>query len=245
MAARPNKNGWQQCTATAKHTGNRCGQPAVRGRKTCRYHGGKSLAGPASPRFRTGRYSKYTRGRLQENYAEALQDETPYAMLDELALVDARVGELIGGLSTEASGKLWQQVKTNWRYFTAALRSKNSERQLELIPILDDLIHRGAAEWAMWYDIINLIEQRRRIVDSANRATQQRETAIPVEIVLLYIDKLAIAARTAVIEYAPEDAAGRIVAAISESYAEVVGTRPDSESGAVVIDADDDVFAQR
>ena len=67
--------------------------PMVNGR--CNLHGGKTPIGAALPQFKTGRYSKYLPARLAERYHEAERDPELLSLRSELALVQARLAELI------------------------------------------------------------------------------------------------------------------------------------------------------
>ena len=61
----------------------------------CSKHGGKSLAGIASPRFTTGRWSAVLPTRLAARYQAAQADPALLAARDEVALVDARIAEVL------------------------------------------------------------------------------------------------------------------------------------------------------
>ena len=57
----------RECGAKTRQ-GGVCKQPALPNGR-CHYHGGKSLAGLASPTYQTGRYSKALPARLAARYA--------------------------------------------------------------------------------------------------------------------------------------------------------------------------------
>lgn len=63
----------------------------------CRIHGGATPGGFASPHFKTGRYSKVLPAALRDRYEQARGDEDLLSLRDELALVDARIGEVLQG----------------------------------------------------------------------------------------------------------------------------------------------------
>ena len=59
-----------RCTATSKSTGKGCGQPAMKGKRVCYYHGGKSPGAPKENQFafKHGYYSaQATREREELN----------------------------------------------------------------------------------------------------------------------------------------------------------------------------------
>jgi hypothetical protein len=100
-----------QCTAKAKSTGERCRRPAVPGRNVCRYHGGATPRGIASPNFKHGKYSKDLPKGLIARYEQAAQDPELLALRDEIALLDARMVELMHKLGGgEADQEVWKEI---------------------------------------------------------------------------------------------------------------------------------------
>ena len=92
----------KQCTATAKSTGERCQNPAVKGWDVCRMHGAGSpkegTTGGAPPKH--GRYSVKARSGLEEKIRQYREDENPAGQWDELALLRALLQEWLNDLGT-------------------------------------------------------------------------------------------------------------------------------------------------
>lgn len=93
-----------QCSATSKRTKNRCGSPAMRGKKVCRMHGGKSTG----PKTEAGRkrcaeaktiHGKETRQIRQKR--SGLSRE-----LYELEMVGRRLGLIVGSKSPGRKPKI-------------------------------------------------------------------------------------------------------------------------------------------
>lgn len=63
------------------------------------------------PAFKHGRYSRYLPERLTQAYEAAQADEALVVMRDELALVDARLAELLGNVDREGFFQQWQHAK--------------------------------------------------------------------------------------------------------------------------------------
>lgn len=83
----------------------------------CRNHGGASLVGPASPSFKHGRYSvllKDIKG-IGEHYTRALADPDLLNLADNIALVDARLTQLLEQVARGGRGhsidRLWPQIE--------------------------------------------------------------------------------------------------------------------------------------
>lgn len=97
--------------------GNPCTlAPLVNGR--CRFHGGLTPVGPASPHFKHGRHSKLLKEipGLTAHYERALADPDLLRLDAEVALVDARIGDLLAR-TAKAKGKgttvdgIWPQLE--------------------------------------------------------------------------------------------------------------------------------------
>ena len=83
------------CPATSKRTKQPCRAKVMLGRTTCYHHGGKSLVGPAVNTYRSGRHSRYLPVRMAAKYQEAEHDPELLSLRDEIALVDARLADLL------------------------------------------------------------------------------------------------------------------------------------------------------
>lgn len=92
----------KRCTATAKSTGERCQNPAVKGWDVCRVHGAGTpkddATGGAPPKH--GRYSAKRRESLQEKIREYREEENPAELWEELALLRALLQEWLSDLET-------------------------------------------------------------------------------------------------------------------------------------------------
>jgi len=92
----------KRCTATAKSTGERCQNPAVKGWDVCRMHGAGSpkngTTGGAPPTH--GRYAAKRRESLQEKIQTFREDPDPAEMWEELALLRAVLQEWLAEVDT-------------------------------------------------------------------------------------------------------------------------------------------------
>lgn len=92
----------KQCTATAKSTGERCQNPAVKGWDVCRVHGAgtpkENATGGAPPKH--GRYAAKQSESLQEKIRKYREDPKPVEMWEELALLRAVLQEWLDDLDT-------------------------------------------------------------------------------------------------------------------------------------------------
>jgi hypothetical protein len=112
-----------RCRANAKHRQEQCRLPAVTGMEVCRFHGGLTPRGPVSPHFKSGKYSKFLPTRMLARYREAERDPELTSLRSELALVDARLMDLLTRVHSGESGVVWLALRTAHRAFKVAQRA--------------------------------------------------------------------------------------------------------------------------
>jgi hypothetical protein len=161
---------------------NRQGEPcqrwALAGRTRCRLHGGKTLVGTASANFRTGRYSAYLPPRLRERYEQAADDPELLSLRSEVALLDARLTDLLSRVHTGESGLLWAELRRAYRAFAKARLAGDDEAAA--LAMVEHLIERAGQDHQAWAEIGELIEQRRKLAESEGKrlvTLQQMMTA--------------------------------------------------------------------
>lgn len=179
-----------QCTAKNRQ-GGQCKQPAVNGTSKCRYHGGASLIGAASPSFKHGRYSRHLPTRLAARYAEALADPQLLELRDEIALVGTRQSELLTHLDSGMSLQRWRAAQAAYGDLMGAVRSKDSKALQAAIVALGDALGEGANDYAVWQAVIELTEQRRKLVESEHKRLVAMQQMLSVEQTMTLIAQLA------------------------------------------------------
>lgn len=170
-----NDRGREICGATNRR-GEHCAITQLMPNGRCRLHGGKSLAGPANPAYRHGRYWQAMPLALRERYVRALGDPDLLSMSAEVAAIDARSDELMGRLTTGESGKAWAKLQEAWVDYADATAEGDPERRDEAHARLEDLITRGAADEETWAQLTALWRDRRRFV------REERERMIDAQV---------------------------------------------------------------
>jgi hypothetical protein len=193
VTGRENTRYKNQCTATSKHTGQRCGRPASKGRNTCKFHGGTSAVSVAHPAYKTGKYSKYIPGSMLDSYAQAERDPELLSMRSEIALAEARVVALLGRVDTGESGKIWQELKATWKIFTTTrddVEKKDSLREL------GSLINRGHLDFQTWDAVFQAVEQKRRLQESEMRRRVAMSAMVDIQDAMALIGRILDIVRT-------------------------------------------------
>ncbi len=169
-----------RCTAKNRR-GERCKQAAINGTSKCRFHGGASLSGIASPTFKTGRYSKHLPARLAGRYAEAQADPNLLALRDEVALIDIRLGELVGRVDAAESAQRWKALQAAYGDLQVAVQSGDSAAFKAANTALGAAMQDGGQDYATWREIVELTEQRRKLVESEAKRLQAMHQMITSE----------------------------------------------------------------
>lgn len=143
-------------------------------------HGGKSLSGIAHPTLTTGRYSKNLPTRLMATYKERLADTNILALNDDLALLDARLEDVLAKVDTGETGETWAALLSAVHEFEEAERAARStdnavkraewthDRE-EAMRTIIVLCQAGMADYTAWNEVKHILEQRRKSVETETR----------------------------------------------------------------------------
>lgn len=132
---------------------------------SCYHHGGASLKGIASPTFKHGRRSKYLPHRLLERYEDAQTDPELLEFKADLALLETRLGELLGRIDTGESGALWRAAMKAYEDLQAARKAGDTPKMAAALNVLGEMLERGVGESATWDEIYRVLGQRGRTLE--------------------------------------------------------------------------------
>lgn len=208
-----------QCTAKNKSNGQQCQARAINGTTKCRMHGGASLAGVASPTFKSGRYSKDIPIRLAARYAEALSDPQLMELRAEIALIGTRQSELLTHLDAGLSLRYLQDAQAAHSDLLAAIRNKDSVAMQIAIAALGEALSAGMGDYTVWQEIVEMTEARRKLVESEHRRLVAMQQMITAEQAMALLARVVDAVR----KHVSDPAA---LAAISAEFREITYTEP-------------------
>jgi hypothetical protein len=185
----------KRCKAKAKSTGGQCKNMAVTGRNVCRIHGGASLSGIASPTFKHGRYSRDVAPEVLERYLAARDDPDLLALADEIALLDVRIGELVADTGGEKLTSTWAALGQAAARLRAAQASGEAVALAEAINALMMLAEEGGDIARKYYEMVAIIEQRRKLVETERKTREARKLYADAEDMMLIVTRLALLVR--------------------------------------------------
>ncbi len=152
-----------QCTAKSKRSQQQCRKDAILGSTKCYMHGGKSQVGAASSGFKHGRYSKHLPTRLAERYHQARTDAKLLELNEEIALLDSRLAEVLTRVDAGDGGPLWERLVKMWG------RLDDDIRGMGVLAPIGEIITHGHADWEIWANIRELLQERRLLVESERK----------------------------------------------------------------------------
>lgn len=216
-----------QCTAKSKRSGQRCRGDAMVGKNVCYFHGGKSLSGPANPAYRTGRYSTVLPTRLLAKYEAGRTDSELLALKDELALVDARLGELLARVDSGESGGLWSRLRVLYTSLDAARVSRDAATMATLLQDLGALVRAGAADEETWSQVLPLVEARRKLAETESKRLSQMSLLLSVNEAMVLLSAVSDIVRRAAEAHIADAVVQRaFLAAIADGLRRLTNVEP-------------------
>lgn len=172
--------GKPRCQAWNGNQGRQCMALAMvrYSKDKCRVHGGKSPAGMDSPSFKTGKHSKYLAIRHLGAYEEFRNNPEKLNQQDEIALVDTRIADLMGRIDSAEAGIWWKRARKAYDDLMVQMRKGNNEAVAACLNDLNRFIGAGSQDYAVWDEIIRLVDQRRRLVESERRRLVEMQQMI-------------------------------------------------------------------
>lgn len=192
-----------QCTAKSKRSQKQCKKSAVRGFTVCEIHGGKTPTGIALPQTTSGRYSKNLPTRFLSRYETSLKDPEILALSDDVALLDARLEDLLSKVDTGETGETWRALMDAVQEFEKSERAAQSggnqsggkraggnqaEHRLnreEAMRTIIVLCQAGMADYAAWAEVGKTLEQRRKTAETETKRRLSMRTMISEDRALL------------------------------------------------------------
>jgi hypothetical protein len=156
---------------------------------------------------------------MRDDYDRAIADEELMSLRSEIAVLDARITDLLTRADSGESGRLWRHLSAQMRAVDAARDPGAVEREMTR---LQKLIHEGSADSALWDEIREAVLTRERLVRSERRRLVEARLVIPLEQAQLLMSLFVDAAKEAV-GHDPE-AMGKIV----EAFVRLTGYDPSS-----------------
>jgi hypothetical protein len=119
--------------------------------------------------------------RLAARYQEAQADPRLLELRDEIALVDARMSELLQRLEGSESGENWRRVQEATVSLDVAIRSKDAQMMEVALSDLRSYTRQGQADMHQWQEIQEVLDLRRKLVESERKRLVEMQQMITAE----------------------------------------------------------------
>jgi hypothetical protein len=191
-------------------------------------HGGKTPTGFGLPQTKTGRYSRLLPLRLAQRYEEARANQDLLSVRDDLAVAEARLGELLQRLDTGESGARWQALCAALDTFAAALAVKDGATMTQQLQRMRQLATGGRDDHRTWQEILSLWDSRCKLTQTESKRLVAMQQMVSTEKLMIYFGVITNVIQQAVQAHAEPPVARNILAQLSAEFGRI-GL---SESGA-------------
>lgn len=167
-------------------SGQPCKAPAMANGR-CRMHGGATPRGPEHGAFKHGRYSQVLPARIGERYEQAMTDPALLSLHSEIALIDARIGELLSRIDHGESASLWLDATTTFDDFKTARAKGDAEGMADALERLGRQLQLGRHNALSWREVEDLLDQRRRLVESERKRLVEMQVTMDVRQAMTFV----------------------------------------------------------
>jgi hypothetical protein len=203
----------------------------------CRIHGGPSPKGIASPEYQGKGWSRYMPERWLPMHKESQEDPELLNMVQDIRLLDVRVKQLLQKMGTGDVGEAWIAMRGEWEKLQRALRVQDPKEQKrrvgEHVTAMSVLINRGSAEAEAWRELLEVSEQRTRVIERHTKQQMVVGALVAMEDAMTDYQALAMAVKmtvenTDLKRTKPEE----LLRAIATQFARIVGVEYLADTGA-------------
>lgn len=153
------------------------------------------MAGAASPVLKTGRYSRHLPERLLARYEEAQTDADLLVLRDEVALVDARLAELLGRVDTGESAGRWHAAQVAFAELQKARTKSDAKAFAAAMDELEGILIKGN-DFGLWNEITSLLGTRKQLVESERKRLVEMQQVITAERAMVLLTTVVDIIRT-------------------------------------------------
>lgn len=227
-----NEKGQRICGVTKTRNRGRCFSTAIRENGRCRKHGGNARRGMSHQHYKDGRHSKYLAvGGLAEKYRAGLRNTELLALRDDIVLLDARIFEILEEGQLGASTQLWKDLKSEHEKVVLSRDRGDNKLFAESMTRLSDLIQSGVSQAESWSDVLAVLEQKRKLIESEQKRMVQERQMLAIDQVVGLINAISEELRQQVLLHVSEPNAQIIILReVSHAIGRYMGPLPSPAS---------------
>ena len=170
---------YKVCGAKTRNGGTCKNAGMTNGR--CKFHGGMNPVGASHHSYKTGRYSKSLPSKLAARYEESLREREQLSLRPEIALIDAKLNDLLGRIDDNESGASWKALLGELDSLEANLAEGKMVIVASIVERMQQLTRTALAEEATWQDIRQAVHDRRLLAESERKRAVEAQQMITAE----------------------------------------------------------------
>lgn len=185
------------CTATGKRKHEQCGGPAIANTEPprCRMHGGSSLRGRSASTYAGKGYSKYLPSQLDTLYREALSRPDLLEMSNHIALLEARIKSVLSDAAGGDPVPKWKEMEDAFALVETAILGGEPDSYIAALGRMHALLDAGKKWDTTWHQVMDTMEQLRRMTDTEVKRKKELHQMVPVERVMILIAAVGMAVK--------------------------------------------------
>jgi hypothetical protein len=168
---------------------------------------------------------------MLDRYHEAEADTEYLALKAEVALLDARLLDILKRVDSGESSRIWGQLRDAVTNLDTAQLIGDEVGIRFAVAGIKKLVNAGAADWAAWKDVRSLVQERKVLVESERKRLVEAQQLIQVDQAMSLLALLVDAVR--------EVADDRTLRHVVDAYARLTGTAGTDADNATPGDADE------
>jgi hypothetical protein len=129
--------------------------------------------------------------RLRARYEQAYNDPDLLVLRSDIAIIDARLSEVLERVDSGESGALWRELTETWQKVSDARAAGDTVSLAALLGTVNELIQRGSSDVAAWDDVRALIKDRIRAVESERKRYVEMGQLLTAEAATVLMARLA------------------------------------------------------
>lgn len=208
-----------------------CRRSPLNDRNRCALHGGKSLMGAQSGRYKHGGYSRDLPERLEHRYNLAIKDKRLMELRDENALMKLRIAELLARLDTGESGEVWSQIGKTYSKLREAAFKNDQDEFAAALTVMGSLIKRGQSDYAAWDEVFKAVTARRKIIETERKRMVDLKQMMTAEQAMAMLSYVVNAIKSRAYKHFQKDQADAYMADVSKDISAFIAQNGGFSSG--------------
>jgi hypothetical protein len=176
------------------------------------------LSGMASGNYKHGRYSKDLLTEMAVRVDEARGNPELLSVSDDIALVEARIAEVLRQLGTGESGATWLALKRTLDEFSGAMTRGDMAGMSQHFQAMRALVRDGSRTTHAWQELRRLEELRCKLVQTEMKTLQGLQQMMTIQQHLLLVSAQTDAVVQAVRAHADTDTGRKILMDVQAEF---------------------------